>query len=183
MQTRRWPELPELPPPGEPVLIRAIVSPVRQTARTEARAMVRAVLAAWSGLPPARIALMETGRGPVWPNELAGTTVDISLAYGAGEAWIGLIRGGRIGVDVMRVEPFAEARAVARNYLGPVAAAAIAQAHDPVRAFAAAWTEHEARLKCARRELVEWTGPEALASETTRLAGPDWMGAVAVQWE
>ena len=180
MQICRWPERPALPPQGQPVLIRVAVSPARQAARSEVRVVLRAVLGAWSGQPPSQILLAETGRGPVWRNALAETNLDISLAYGASEAWVGLVRGGRIGVDVMCVEPFAEAQAVARNYLGAASAAAIAQARDPGRAFAAAWTKREAQLKCAKRGLTEWTGTDLPAAIETRLDGPAWIGAVVV---
>lgn len=182
LQLGCWPGLPILPPPGEAVLIRVGVSPVRQVARREARNVLRAVLAAWSGLPQAEILLTETSRGPAWQASLAGTPLDISLSYGAGEAWIGLAHGGRIGVDVMRIGPFAEAQAVARDYLGPAAAAAIAQSPDSGRAFAAAWAKREAQLKCAKRGLTEWAGAEASAAMLeTRIDGPDWVGAVAVE--
>jgi len=163
------------------VLIRVGVSPVRQVARHEARSVLRAVLAAWSGVPHAQIRLTETSRGPAWQASLAGTPLDISLSYGAGETWIGLARGGRIGVDVMRIGPFAEAQTVARDYLGPAAADAIAQSPDSGRAFAAAWTKREAQLKCAKRGLTEWDGAETpVAMIETRIDGPDWVGAVAV---
>lgn len=143
--------------------------------------MLRAVLAAWSGVPHAEIRLTETSRGPAWQNGLAGMSLDISLSYGAGEAWIGLVRGGRIGLDVMRIGPFAETQAVARDYLGPAAAAVIAQSPDSGRVFAAAWTKREAQLKCAKRGLTEWVGAEASeAMIETRIDGPDWVGAVAM---
>ncbi len=181
MRTYCWPELPRLPSSGEPVLIRVAASPERPVARREARAALRVILASWSGLPPSRVLLEESCIGPLWPNRLAGETLDINFSYGANEAWIGLVRAGRIGVDVMRVEPFAESQAVARAYLGPEAAAAIALAPDPDRAFAAAWTEREARLKCAKRGLTEWDGSDTPEAFHTGFEGPDWVGAVAVR--
>ena len=181
MQICCWPEMPPLPLPGEPVLVRAAVKAARPAARDKARAVLRAVLAAWSGVQPAEIALVEAGRGPVWEGRLDGICVAVSLAYGAGEAWIGLRRGGRIGVDVMRAEAFAEMQSVAHNYLGPVAAGVIAQAADPACAFAAAWTKYEAQLKCAGRGLTEWAGADAApAAGVIELAGEGWAGAVAV---
>lgn len=89
----------------------------------------------------------------------------MSFSYCEGTGWIGLLRAGRIGVDAMRIRPFAEMEAVARLYLGSAAWAAVQAAPDPARAFAIAWTELEARLKCLGRELVEQ--PEAqVAIET-----------------
>ena len=180
MQVCHWPDYSALPPPGEPVLIRIAVSPVRKVARLDVRSVLRIVLASWSGLPAAQLPLVETACGPVWRTGLPGMTLAISLTYGAGEAWMGLVRGGRIGVDVIRIESFAEAAAVARDYLVPAAVTAIAQARDPARAFAAAWTQQEARLKCAGCGLAEWPVAVSSAIIETPLEGPDWMGAVAV---
>ena len=180
MQIYRWPEMPTLPSVGSPVLLRVPVPAARPEARREVRAVLRAVLANWSGVTVDQIQLVESGRGPVWLQQNDSANVDISLSYGAGEAWIGLVRGGRIGVDMMRVEPFAEAPDVARNYLGPIAAAEIEKAPDPACAFAAAWTKHEARLKCAKRDLREWSGEETTVGGIMELAGEDWVGVVAV---
>jgi len=185
-----WPQQPALPPCGQAVLVRVVSPQPRWAARRELRAVLRQVLAAWSGLPPGQLPLEETPRGPIWRGQLRGETLDISLSYGTEEGWLGLIRGGWIGVDTMSVEPFAEAENVARYYLGPVAAAGIRKAADPARAFAAAWTQREARLKCLKRGLVEWTATQAqteaeclchplvlsdrvIGAVTTRLA---WLG-------
>ena len=81
----------------------------------------------WSGLSPEQLPLRETTRGPVWPGQLGGHSLDISLSYSGDAGWIGLIRAGQIGVDAMPVQPFPEAAAVARNYLGHTAASAIQQ--------------------------------------------------------
>ena len=75
---------------------------------------MRQVLAAWSGLPPEQLPLAETSRGPVWRGQLGGHDLDISLSYAEGEGWIGLRCAGRIGVDVMQIQNFPEAEAVAR---------------------------------------------------------------------
>jgi 4'-phosphopantetheinyl transferase len=123
--------------------------------------VLRQVLAAWSGLPPGQLPLEETPRGPVWRGRLCGETLDISLSYATDEGWIGLIRGGWIGVDVTSVTPLAEAEAVARHYLGPSAAAGIRAAVNPARALASAWTERESRLKCLKQGLTEWSAPQA----------------------
>jgi phosphopantetheinyl transferase len=153
--------MPALPPPGQAVLIRVATTPARQAARQELRTVLRQVLAAWSGLSPGQLPLRETPCGPLWPGQLAGCSLDISLSYEKSEGWIGLLRGGLIGLDVMRIGPIAEAEEVARHYLGPVALAAIQQSPNPMRAFALAWTELEARLKCLKCELVEWSATRA----------------------
>jgi 4'-phosphopantetheinyl transferase len=136
-------------------------------ARQEVRAVLRRFLATWSGSTEEAIALIETPRGPVWEGELAGHLLNISLSYTNLEAWIGLRRGGALGVDAMTMAVLPEMEAVARLYLGPAAWAAIQSAPEPARAFALAWTGLEARLKCLKQPLTEWP-----ANESRPPAGP-----------
>jgi 4'-phosphopantetheinyl transferase len=158
----RWPEPPGLPPPGQAVLVRVATAQARPpSSRRELRDVLRQVLAAWSGLPAGQLPLEETPRGPVWSGPLGGESLDVSLSYGEEEGWIGLIRGGWIGIDVAGVAPLHDAEDVAQCYLGPLAAARIRAAAHPARAFAIAWTEREARLKCLKQGLTEWTAAQA----------------------
>jgi len=157
----RWPELPALPPPGVPILIRVQTTPPRRPARQKLRTVLRQVLAAWSGLPPEQLPLGETSRGPVWQGQLGGHDLDISLSYAEGEGWIGLRRAGRIGVDVMQIQNITEAEAVARIYFSPEAWKIIQQSANPALAFATAWTTLEALLKCLKRGLTESSGASA----------------------
>lgn len=144
------PPPPALPPPGQTVLLRV-------ADKAQVRPVLRQILAAWSGLPQERLPLRETTRGPRWIGPLSGDSLDISISYCGQGAWLGLLRGGWVGIDAMRLEPIAEASEVARHYLGPAVQAAIQQSRNPVRAFVLAWTELEARLKCLKRDLMEWT--------------------------
>jgi phosphopantetheinyl transferase len=159
----KWPEMPPLPPPAQPVLIRVVTTLPRRTARRELRTVLRRVLAAWSNRSPEQLPLRETARGPVWQGQLDGRHLDISVSYAEGEGWIGLIRAGWIGVDAMRIRHIPEAEEVARHYLDKTAVAAIRRSPDPAMAFTAAWTELEARLKCMKRELKEWSVTQQLA--------------------
>jgi phosphopantetheinyl transferase len=163
-----WPEIPTLPPPGKPVLIRVATASSHQTVREELRDALRRVLATWSGLSPGQLLLSETLRGPVWSGPLGGHPLDISLSYAEGGGWIGLVRAGLIGVDAMQVQQISEAEEVARHYLGQDALATIQQSDDPAMTFALAWTELEARLKCLKQELSEWSITQA--SDTTECA-------------
>jgi 4'-phosphopantetheinyl transferase len=157
----QWPKRPALPRPGRAVLVRIATPQPRENARHKLRAVLRQVLAAWSGRPPEDLPLTETPCGPIWQGEIGGEPLDINLSYGTDEGWAGLIRGGRIGVDVASVTQFAEADIVARDYLGASTAADIRRAANPALAFATAWTEREARLKCLKGSLVEWTAAQA----------------------
>ena len=152
-----WPNTPELPVPGQTVLVHVAPARTRAEARLELRRALRQILVDWSGLPKDRLPLRETRCGPSWPGRLAGHTLGISLAYAGNEGWMGLIRGQQIGIDVMPLEAVPEAESVARLYLGPAAVAGLQQAVDPVAAFAASWTALEARLKCLKAGLLEWT--------------------------
>jgi hypothetical protein len=64
----------------------------------------------------------------------------------------------------MSVQPIAEAEAVARHYLGLNALVSIRQSCQPAQAFALAWTELEARLKCLKLELTEWNANRTATS-------------------
>jgi 4'-phosphopantetheinyl transferase len=182
-----WPERPLLPPCGVPLVVRVNVDARRPVARLELRAALRELLAEWSGLTPDLLPLAEAPRGPIWLGALAGETLDISFSYAGREGWIGLIRGGSIGVDVMSVDlirgdavPTFEIDSLARLYLGPAAAAAIRAASNPPLAFATAWTLREASLKCLKRGLDEWTEADAdIPCHGQTLAGDDGLiGAV-----
>ena len=152
-----WPQPPPLPPLNQAVLIRVATSSARKIARQELRIVLRQTLTEWSGILPEQLPLEETPRGPKWRGELAGHPVDISLTYSEDEGWIGLLRGGAIGIDMMLVKPIVEAEEVARHYLGPEVLADIQYSKNPARAFALAWTSLEARLKCLRLNLAEWS--------------------------
>jgi 4'-phosphopantetheinyl transferase len=158
-----WPEIPERPPLRQPVLIRVVTAAARPAARRELRTVLRQVLARWSGRPPGQLPLRKTPTGPVWSGLLDGQRLDISLSHAEGEGWIGLLRGGWIGVDIMRIQSIPEAREVARHYLGPEAWKTIQHAADPALAFATAWTALEARLKCFKQPLREASGTSSPA--------------------
>jgi hypothetical protein len=100
---------------------------------------------------------MESPQGPLWPGKLCGVSLDISLSHTEKESWIGLIRGGRIGVDAMKLQPFPGIEDVARNYFAPAAIAQIEKAADTFRAFATEWTMLEAQIKCLKLNLIEWS--------------------------
>jgi hypothetical protein len=149
-----YPPAPPLPPAGQTVLLRV-------ADKSQVREVLRQILAAWSGLPREKLPLIETSRGPKWIGLLAGDSLDISISYCQQEGWLGLLRGGWIGIDATRLEPFPEALEVARHYFDPAVHAAIQQSPDPARAFALAWTELEARVKCLKRDLLEWSPSRA----------------------
>jgi len=150
--------MPALPPPGQSVLVKVDTAVSRPAARQQLRETVQRIFSAWSGSPSQLPSWRETPCGPIWPDLPGGLPVAVSFSYSNNTGWIGLVRGGSIGVDAMPACPFPEMEDVALLYLGPAAAAAIRAAVDPARAFAAAWTGWEAQLKCQGRSLTEWPG-------------------------
>ena len=176
-----FPELPPLPPTGQPVLLRVPCPLPRPAARKQAREVLRSLLSQWSDQES--LPLQETASGPAWPGQLQGTALDISLSYGAGEIWIALLRDGTIGVDVMVPEAMDDLRGVAKLYLGDAMTGFLRRGADLEIAFAMAWTQREARLKCLKRGLSEWTTENARdeAGCTTQpiLATPQIVGTLA----
>lgn len=160
--------------------------PDRPTARRTIRTALLDALGAASGLPPARIrlggapgeapyALLDDGRVQLTISHDG----DLSVA-----AW--RADGGGVGIDLMRVADVPDWQAVARDYLGPDAADALARVPPPARAaaFARAWSAREARLKCLGLPLTEWRAEEdaRLAACTCRpLAVPaGYVGTLAL---
>jgi len=161
-----WPALPALPPPGQAVLVHVPLGLPRPAARPVLRAVLRTILVHWSGLPAETLPLCETAAGPAWSGELHGAPLNLSLTYAGGDGWIALRRGGLVGVDALLPEPFAELPAVARLYLGPETAARLEHSPAPANQFVHAWTAHEARLKCLRLPLTEWSSIPPLPALT-----------------
>lgn len=146
----------------------------REAARRAIREAIAAELLQLSGLPPQQI-FLHTLRGKVpW--------AELHFPDGPRRAWLAISHDGAlsvaaislrgaVGIDVTEVADaasFPDWEPVARDYLGPDAAAALAALAPDARAqaFARAWSEREARLKYLGRELVEWSadGDRALAA-------------------
>ncbi len=151
-----WPRRPDRAAPCEPTLIRVDVPAHRPAARIRLREVLREVLESWSDGFQQWQPWLETRCGPQWPGLLGKQALDLSLSYSGEVGWIGLLRGGWIGVDAMFIHPFPELDAVAGDFLGPDLQAEIRRSSDPAQAFALAWTDMEARLKGTKADLVEY---------------------------
>jgi 4'-phosphopantetheinyl transferase len=143
----------------------------REAARRAIREAIAAELMALSGLPPRRIAL-HTPEGQV-PYALLDTPAGqrrawIAISHDGALSLAAISLHGPVGIDVTQVMDIPDWEPVARDYLGPDAAAALAAlpAAGRAEAFASAWSEREARLKYLGRELIEWSeeGDRALAA-------------------
>jgi len=153
--------------------------PDRATARRTIRTALLAALADVLALPAARIRLGgEPGEAPYALVD-DGRRIDLAISHD-GDVSVAALRvdGGAVGIDVMRVVDVPDWHAVARDYLGPACVAALAGVPAPARAaaFARAWSEREARLKCRGLALAEWRADldaELAACRCLSLAMPD----------
>ncbi len=143
----------------------------RAAARLAIRAALRGALAAACGVDPARVRLEEApGRAPrarVDDGTPGGRAAWLAISHDGALSLAAWRFDGPVGIDVMQVQPVPDWEAVARDYLGPAAAASLASLAADARpaAFAHAWSLHEARLKCLGRQLEEWQAAVAPALE------------------
>ncbi|WP_056435988.1 4'-phosphopantetheinyl transferase superfamily protein [Massilia sp. Root335] len=161
--------------------------PDRATARRTIRAAVLAALAQAGALPPDRIRLCGVPGEAPYALLGDGRRVALSISHD-GDLSVAAVRlgGGAVGIDLMRVTDVPDWQAVARDYLGPACAAALARMPAPARAaaFARAWSAREARLKCLGLALAEWRADDdarLAACACWPLAVPDgYVGSLAL---
>lgn len=188
-----WSGDPVLEGPGGVRVIGVPGQPDRETARLRIRAALATALAAHCGIDPKRIGLHSPEGAAPWATAaLDGGERRIALAISHdGDISVAAFRadGSAVGIDVSQVVPVPDWEPVARDYLGPVVAAQLGALPAPARdaAFAHAWSEHEARLKCLGLQLDEWRAERAAALQACRcfpLALPDgYVGYLALAAE
>ena len=156
----------------------------RGAARQAVRLALRQALAQLWEVAPQRLEVWSTpGCAPRLARDgaaLAGPGLSISHDDGCSLAAVNL--RGAVGVDLMRVQELPDWHAVARDYLGPAQADALARLAPPhrARAFAQAWSAREADLKCHGLALAEWPAAPA-PCRRIELALPDgWCGTLAL---
>ena len=127
----------------------------RPLARQHARSTLRQLLGKYVKCAPDQVALLETVSGPVVTG--AGCNIHVSLSYAAGLCLIGLSNQGRIGVDIVHIQPLPETNALARLYLPATARDAVLSATAITKnaLFALHWAQMEARSKCLGLPLAE----------------------------
>ena len=161
----------------------------RETARLRIRAVLTAALAAHVGTDAGRVALHSSQGVAPWAVvslDAGEQRVALSISHDGDLSVAAYSFCGAVGIDVMSISPVPDWRAVARDYLGPDAARKLAARPDGERdaAFAHAWSEHEARLKCLGLPLSEWCDERAVALQSCRcfpLALPEsYVGYVAL---
>jgi 4'-phosphopantetheinyl transferase len=153
----------------------------RVTARRTIRVALLAALAAASGLSASSIRLCGAPGEAPYALLDDGRRVALSISHD-GDLSVAALRidGGAVGIDLMQVTDVPDWQAVARDYLGPACAAAL----DGMPAFARAWSEREAKLKCRGMALTEWRAadePLLAACACRSLVLPNgYVGSVAV---
>lgn len=107
----------------------------------------------------------ETG-APPWALGANGRRIGLSISHEGALSIAAINLHGAVGVDMLHTQLPADALAVTLDYLGPAAAQALAAAPPEQRptVFAAAWSGHEARLKCLGIDLGEWDDNPLLAA-------------------
>ncbi len=151
-------------------------------ARETVRALARKALADLLGVTALTHVRGEPPRAPERPD------LHLSLSHAEGLSLLAC-HGAPVGVDVQALPVQADA-ATAALFLGPnwhpAQSGQAPTAHNSI-AFSAAWTQHEARLKCAGEPLVEWSPALAMRLARYRCAplhGPalhGWCAALAWQ--
>ena len=131
----------------------------RDAARRQIRLAAREALAAVLRVPVDAIAITSSPGTP--PRILlagAESRIGCSITYEDHYALAAINLHGPVGIDMMRIQHIPDWPIVARDYLGPAAAAALQSAADRPRAFTKAWTRREAALKYHAQQLSEWQG-------------------------
>lgn len=208
MQTRMGPLVPVHPWPqqaaaalralqsGAACAVISVATPPtedRTQARVSIRAALRDLLAAYWVQPPASIQFCHRrGEAPALLPPAYAPGLSISHAPGCSVAVVHL--RCTVGIDVVGVDadgvggdsgPLGWDR-VAHDYLGPVAHQRLAQVAPAERAlaFAHAWSQWEAGLKCLGQGLTEWTPALGQALGRCTVVALDlpaaWCGALAV---
>ncbi|MBA5637913.1 4'-phosphopantetheinyl transferase superfamily protein [Duganella sp. LX20W] len=179
---------------GRCVIALATAGRTRPQARQLARDALRQVLAGWLSIDGVRIGLPAT---PGQPQRIVLDTGSANAAHSVADPaivpccsishetdWtlVAISLDGPVGVDLMVPQEIEDWAALARDYLGPAVAQALAACPAPqrARALAQAWTAREASLKCAGQGLTEWSAAPVLACHTVPLlAQAGWVGSLA----
>lgn len=167
------------------IAVRTPETPHRDAARQLVRQALGKTLGAILAVDERSLSLLsQPGQGirlaPPWQD------VGISVSHEPGLSLAVIHRAGPVGIDLLRLDsPLPDLDQLARDYLGPATAAALAALPATQRqaAFAGAWCRLEAGLKCLGMALGEWTpetGRQLADCTFTDIAMPaGWVAAVA----
>jgi 4'-phosphopantetheinyl transferase len=135
----------------------------RPTARVRIREAIHDAVLALTG---ASVTLHGASGEAPWAVLPDGQRIGLSISHEGALSIAAINLHGPVGVDMLHAQLPNDALAVTLDYLGPEAAQALTVAAPDQRpgAFATAWTDHEARIKCLGIDLGEWNDNPALAT-------------------
>jgi 4'-phosphopantetheinyl transferase len=145
-----------------------------------ARWALRQALSQYLEVEPASVELEIDENGK--PRLAAGGGPEFNLSHSGGLALVA-VSDRQVGIDVELIVPRHDLPALAERALPVTDAAAVRAASEDDRAgvFYAAWTRHEARVKCLGSGLGSAPGRAGVAVEGLEVA-PGYAAAVAVAW-
>ena len=161
----RWPN--SVAFPNEDVALVQIPQTERNaTGRLRVREVLRDILFNWAGHP---VELEESALGPIAQGFIRGRSIEVSLSYAGGDAWVAIRSNGSVGMDAVLVEENSDWEAVAELYLGDSAVQEIRDAEHRGCAFAERWAVFEARCKLAKLPIREKSQPPPAPIFTLRV--------------
>jgi 4'-phosphopantetheinyl transferase len=145
-----------------------------------ARWALRRALSQYLEVEPAAVELEAGENGK--PRLATGEGFEFNLSHSGGLALVAVAER-QVGVDVELIAPRHDLPALAERALTAADAATVRAASEDDRAavFYAAWTRHEARVKCLGSGLGAAPGWAEVAVESLDVA-PGYAAAVAVAW-
>jgi len=165
LKTYRWPG--SVAFPDEDVALVQISQTERNaTGRLRVREVLREILSNWAGQP---VELKESALGPIVPGFIRGRSIEVSLSYAGGDAWVAIRSNGSVGMDAVLVGDAPDWEAVAELYLGDNEVQEIRDAAHRGSAFAERWAALEARCKLAKLPLREKSHPPPAPVFTLRI--------------
>ena len=175
------------PPAGDEIQVWKVA--LGEGGRAAARAALGALLAQYLGTAePPQLTVDGSGKPRVaadasagGPGDGAAGPISFNLSHSGELALIAVAAGGvEVGVDVERLRPRRDPARLAARWLPEADAAAVASAAAAERekVFYAAWTRHEARVKCTGAGLSGPAPPESIVARQLDI-GPGYAAAVA----
>lgn len=110
------------------------------------RALLRQELAVVTGLKAPEISIKQTPEGRPFL-ALADTSLDFSLSHSEGHIFIGILEGGRLGIDLQYMDTETPVEKLAKRFFTPEEYRAVESAADTRTQFFKIWSLKEARFK------------------------------------